>query len=95
MDSGFGHDKSQAILPYRALPEPPVLFFFGDGISDMSAAKHADVLFVKEKEDENDLLEYVQKEGIRHVPFTQFGDALPIVESVVKGRKTVDEVLVG
>lgn len=61
----------------------------------MSAAKHADVLFVKEKEDENDLLEYVKKEGIRHIPFTQFGDALPIVESVVKGRKTVDEVLVG
>jgi 2-hydroxy-3-keto-5-methylthiopentenyl-1-phosphate phosphatase len=40
--SGFGHDKSWAILPYRDLPEPPTLFFFGDGVSDLSAAKHAD-----------------------------------------------------
>lgn len=31
--SGFGHDKSQAILPYRNLPDPPTLFFFGDGVS--------------------------------------------------------------
>ena len=31
--SGFGHDKSQAILPYRELAKPPMLFFFGDGVS--------------------------------------------------------------
>lgn len=31
--SGYGHDKSQAILPYRALPNPPTVFFFGDGVS--------------------------------------------------------------
>jgi 2-hydroxy-3-keto-5-methylthiopentenyl-1-phosphate phosphatase len=34
--SGFGHDKSQAILPYRALPNPPTIFFFGDGVSGTS-----------------------------------------------------------
>lgn len=34
--SGFGHDKSQAILPYRALPNPPTTFFFGDGVSGQS-----------------------------------------------------------
>src|SRR6266404_4040348 len=31
--SGYGHDKSQAILPYRHLPDPPLLFFLGDGVS--------------------------------------------------------------
>ena len=31
--SGYGHDKSQAILPYRKLENPPLLFFFGDGVS--------------------------------------------------------------
>jgi 2-hydroxy-3-keto-5-methylthiopentenyl-1-phosphate phosphatase len=31
--SGFGHDKSQAILPYRRIPNPPFTFFFGDGVS--------------------------------------------------------------
>jgi 2-hydroxy-3-keto-5-methylthiopentenyl-1-phosphate phosphatase len=35
--SGYGHDKSQAILPYRDLPHRPTLFFFGDGVSGMLA----------------------------------------------------------
>jgi len=92
--SGFGHDKSQAILPYRDLADPPVLFFFGDGVSDMSAAKHADVLFVKEKEyGENDLAAYCNQEGIKHVLFSDFGRALSVVQSIVKGSKTVEEVL--
>ena len=32
-ESGFGHDKSKAILPYRDLPHSPTLFFCGDGVS--------------------------------------------------------------
>ncbi|CAL1698945.1 unnamed protein product [Somion occarium] len=57
--SGFGHDKSQAILPYRRLPNAPTVFFFGDGVSDMSAARHADLLFVKKKPGaDNDLAAY-------------------------------------
>lgn len=39
--SGFGHDKSQAILPYRALPSPPTIFFFGDGVSGASRSSFA------------------------------------------------------
>ena len=35
-DSGFGHDKSKAILPYRDLPSQPTLFFCGDGVSGQS-----------------------------------------------------------
>jgi 2-hydroxy-3-keto-5-methylthiopentenyl-1-phosphate phosphatase len=60
----------------------------------MSAAKHADVLFVKEKEDgENDLHVYCNKNGIKHVLFSDFGKALPVVQSVVEGKKSVKEVL--
>jgi len=94
-DSGFGHDKSQAILPYRELTHRPTLFFFGDGVSDMSAARHADVLFVKndKPEGQNDLAAYVKKEGIKHILFKEFSDALPIVQSVVGGAATVDQVL--
>ncbi|KAG6844499.1 hypothetical protein H0H87_006385 [Tephrocybe sp. NHM501043] len=92
--SGFGHDKSQAILPYRDLPNPPTLFFFGDGVSDISAAKHADLLFVKVKGDgENDLSSYCTREGIKHVLFSDFSKALPVVKSVVTGEKTLKEVL--
>ena len=60
----------------------------------MSAAKHADLLFVKQKEyGENDLSVYCTNNGIKHVLFSTFSDALPIVQSVVKGEKTVKEVL--
>jgi len=78
--SGFGHDKSKAILPYRGLSSPPVVFFFGDGVS----AAHADVLFAKRKADgESDLIQYCEEKGIGYVPFRDFSEALPIVEAVV------------
>lgn len=61
---------------------------------DISAAKHADILFVKQKGDgENDLAAYCTKLGIRHILFADFFEALPIVESVVKGGRSADEVL--
>ncbi|PPQ69219.1 hypothetical protein CVT24_000016 [Panaeolus cyanescens] len=92
--SGFGHDKSQSILPYRRLPHPPTLFFFGDGVSDISAAKHADLLFVKAKADgENDLAAYCKREGIKHTLFSDFSNALPVVQSVVNGSKLIAEIL--
>ncbi|KAF9059912.1 hypothetical protein BDP27DRAFT_1394473 [Rhodocollybia butyracea] len=75
--SGFGHDKSQAILPYH-----------------MYAAKHADVLFVKEKDyGENNLAAYCTKLGINHILFSDFSKALPVVQDVVRGEKSVNEVL--
>lgn len=46
-DSGFGHDKSLEIRPYAALPERPIMFYAGDGVSDLSAAKETDLLFAK------------------------------------------------
>jgi len=48
-DSHFGHDKSLTIRPYAELPknERPTLFYAGDGVSDLSAAKETDLLFAK------------------------------------------------
>jgi len=90
--SGFGHDKSQAILPYRKLPNPPLLFFFGDGVSDLSAARHADVLFVKLKADgENDLHTFCVRNGIPHILFKEFDGALAIVKAIVAGETTKEE----
>lgn len=55
---------------------------------------HADVLFVKQKGDgENDLATYCTRSGIRHILFTDFLNALPIVESIIKGEKSVGEAL--
>ncbi|KAH9912319.1 HAD-like domain-containing protein [Epithele typhae] len=92
--SGFGHDKSQAILPYRRLPNPPLIFFFGDGVSDMSAARHADVLFVKCKDGgDNDLAAYCRREGIPHILFADFSHARVVVADIVEGRTTAAEAL--
>lgn len=61
---------------------------------DISAARHADVLFAKEKPNgENDLSTYCTKEGIKHVLFQEFSQAIPIISSIVDGAKTVEEVL--
>ena len=63
-------------------------------ITDISAAKHADLLFVKtELDGENDLAVYCQREGIKHVVFDKFSDVLPVVDSIVKGTKTIQEVV--
>ncbi|TFK82884.1 hypothetical protein K466DRAFT_529811 [Polyporus arcularius HHB13444] len=92
--SGFGHDKSQAILPYRQLENPPTIFFFGDGVSDMSAARHADVLYVKQKPGgENDLAAFCNREGIPHIIFEDFSHALRSVSAIVEGKKTAQEAL--
>ena len=62
--------------------------------TDISAAKHADLLFVKtELNGENDLAVYCQREGIKHVVFDKFSKVLPVVESIVKGTKTIQEVV--
>ena len=48
-NSHFGHDKSLEIRPYAKLPEEvrPTMFYAGDGVSDLSAAKETDLLFAK------------------------------------------------
>ena len=48
-DSDFGHDKSRAIRPYNKEPQGqrPELFYCGDGVSDLSAARETDLLFAK------------------------------------------------
>ncbi|UZJ52896.1 hypothetical protein CBS101457_002216 [Exobasidium rhododendri] len=90
-DSHFGHDKSLSILPYRDLPNPPLLFFAGDGISDMSAASHADVLFVKDRKD-NDLKTYCDKHKIKYTLFKDWTVVKAMVEKIVSGEIPIESV---
>ena len=60
----------------------------------MSAAQHADVLFVKLKENgESDLAKYCDDLGIKNIKFQDFSQVLPIVQSVVNGSVSVTEAL--
>lgn len=91
-ESGFGHDKARSIAPYSKYPkgERPVMFYAGDGVSDLSAAKECDMLFAKRGKD---LIRYCERERI---PYTQFGDYEDILDGmklVVDGKKTVEELI--
>ena len=48
--SEHGHDKSIEIRKYSSLPEGqrPTMFYAGDGVSDLSAAKETELLFAKQ-----------------------------------------------
>ncbi|ESZ92731.1 hypothetical protein SBOR_6896 [Sclerotinia borealis F-4128] len=90
-NSHFGHDKSLEIRPYAELPDDqrPTMFYAGDGVSDLSAAKETDLLFAKKG---HHLITYCVREK---VPFTIFEDwtyILSTVKDVVAGKTTVKEV---
>lgn len=90
-DNHYGHDKSKSILPYRNLPNPPLIFFAGDGISDMSAAAHADVLFVKNKQD-NDLKTYCENKKIKYTLFDNWKVIKSMLQDIVEGRLDANEL---
>lgn len=52
--SVHGHDKSIEIRKYSSLPNRPVMFYAGDGVSDLSAAKETDLLFAKADKGKSD-----------------------------------------
>lgn len=90
-DNHYGHDKSKSILPYRNLKNPPLIIFAGDGISDMSAAAHADLLYVKNKQD-NDLKQYCER---KQIPFTLFDSWIKIKDQLVEineGKVDIDSL---
>lgn len=93
-ESGFGHDKSRSIEPYRALDQRPTIFFAGDGVSDLSAARHADLLFTKVgPSGESDLQQFCERENIPHVDFKDFSLVKNKVQEVVEGGKTPEQVI--
>ncbi|KAK4230319.1 HAD-like domain-containing protein [Podospora fimiseda] len=93
-DSGFGHDKSIEIRPYARLPaeERPTLFYAGDGVSDLSAAKETDLLFAKAG---RDLVSYCERESVPFTTFQDFNEILATVKDIVAGRITVKEAATG
>lgn len=93
-ESGFGHDKSKATAPYRDLPHRPTILFCGDGVSDLSAAKAADLLFVKVVPGHtNDLAVHCDREKIPYVAFEHFEQVKEVVARLVEGKSTIQEEL--
>ncbi|CAJ2514170.1 Uu.00g022890.m01.CDS01 [Anthostomella pinea] len=91
-DSDFGHDKSLEIRPYAALKDRPVMFYAGDGVSDLSAAKETDLLFAKAG---RDLVTYCEREKVPFTTFNDFSDIHKIVTDVVDGKMSVKDAATG
>ncbi|PQE20495.1 phosphoserine phosphatase protein [Rutstroemia sp. NJR-2017a BBW] len=90
-ESHFGHDKSREIRPYANLPENqrPTMFYAGDGVSDLSAAKETDLLFAKKGQD---LVAYCVREKVPFTIFEDWSSILSTVKDIVAGKTTVKDV---
>lgn len=91
-DSPFGHDKSLEIRKYSHLPaaDRPSIFYAGDGVSDLSAAHEADLMFAKAG---RDLVKYCRRENVPYTEFDSFADIHAAVQAIVEGRTTVADVV--
>ncbi|KAI6819024.1 hypothetical protein KC367_g3608 [Hortaea werneckii] len=89
-DSGFGHDKSLTLRPYANLPadKRPTLFYAGDGVSDLSAARETDLLFAKKG---RDLIKYCAREEVPFTVFEDWSSILATVQDIVAGKKSVQQ----
>lgn len=93
-ESGFGHDKSLSIaewlrekgIPHG--PDRPRLFYCGDGVSDLSAAKETDLLFAKHGKD---LINYCVRENIPYTEFTNFADILAKMKLIIEEGKLIQD----
>ncbi|KAJ9618713.1 hypothetical protein H2203_008917 [Taxawa tesnikishii (nom. ined.)] len=91
-DTELGHDKALSINEYKDAAKLesedgtiPMIVFIGDGVSDLPAAREADVLFARRG---LRLEEYCIEHKLPYIPFDTFAD---IQREVIKIAK-VDEV---
>ncbi|KAJ5618931.1 Pdp3-interacting factor 1 [Penicillium lagena] len=85
-DTELGHDKALSVNEARAAAqatcspdEIPLIVFIGDGVSDLAAAREADVLFARRG---LRLEEYCREHGIAYTPFDTFADIKSEIEKI-------------
>ena len=93
-EDSFGHDKARTIKEYLSQRDyvganTPLLFYCGDGVSDLCAAKETNLLFAKHGKD---LIRYCKREGIPYTEFQDFRDILKKASSVVKKEENIESL---
>ncbi|KAH7150454.1 HAD-like domain-containing protein [Dactylonectria estremocensis] len=91
-DSIHGHDKSIEIRKYSILPDRPTMFYAGDGVSDLSAAKETDLLFAKA---DKDLVTWCENEKVPFVTFRDWSTILQTVKEIDAGTLSVKDAARG
>jgi hypothetical protein len=84
----LGHDKAASIQEYRTIASSesedgsvPLIIFVGDGVSDLAAAREADVLFARRG---LRLEEYCRESHIPHISFDTFKDIQAEIIRIMK-----------
>jgi 2,3-diketo-5-methylthio-1-phosphopentane phosphatase len=87
-DTELGHDKAKSVQDCRSAAEAeceeghvPLIVFIGDGVSDLPAAREADVLFARRG---LRLEEYCIEHKIPHIPFDSFTDIKSELTRIMK-----------
>ncbi|KEY80523.1 2,3 diketo 5 methylthio 1 phosphopentane phosphatase [Aspergillus fumigatus] len=87
-DTELGHDKALSVQEGRAEAakycidgQIPLIVFIGDGVSDLPAAREADVLFARKG---LRLEEYCKENNISYIPFETFTDIKQNMELIMK-----------
>ncbi|KAF8251074.1 HAD-like protein [Wilcoxina mikolae CBS 423.85] len=87
-DTPLGHDKAASIQEYRTIASSesedgsvPLIVFVGDGVSDLAAAREADVLFARRG---LRLEEYCRESKIPHISFDTFKDIQTEIVRIMK-----------
>ncbi|KFY26315.1 hypothetical protein V493_04167 [Pseudogymnoascus sp. VKM F-4281 (FW-2241)] len=87
-DTELGHDKARSITEYResaqtaaTTEELPMIVFIGDGVSDLPAAREADVLFARRG---LRLEEYCVEHKIPYIGFDTFAEIQKEIESIME-----------
>ncbi|KAJ2994688.1 hypothetical protein NUW58_g1487 [Xylaria curta] len=95
-DNELGHDKALSVQEARSQAiltcedgTIPLIVFIGDGVSDLPAAREADVLFARRG---LRLEEYCIENNIAHAPFDTFAD---IQREIERMRKEDEEKTAG
>ncbi|KAF5572665.1 phosphoserine phosphatase [Fusarium pseudocircinatum] len=91
-DSIHGHDKSIEIRKYSSLPNRPTMFYAGDGVSDLSAAKETDLLFAKA---DKDLVTWCENENVPFVTFRDWSSITQTVKDIAAGTVSVKDAARG
>lgn len=87
-DCELGHDKAKSVQEARKEAELhcengtiPLIVFIGDGVSDLPAAREADVLFARRG---LRLEEYCQEHNINYIAFDTFADIRKKLEEIAE-----------
>jgi 2-hydroxy-3-keto-5-methylthiopentenyl-1-phosphate phosphatase len=80
-DTDYGHDKGTELRLAKqqiaSLDEKPLIVFIGDGVSDLSAALEADIVFAKKGKD---LETWCIRKGIKYTPWHDFSVILQTLQ---------------